>query len=58
MATTPDNPQPDWIEPQSPPEFPGEQEPIGEPGNWPDEIDPDQPDEIDQNDTYEAPPPD
>jgi hypothetical protein len=47
MATTPDAPQPDWIEPQSPPEIPGDPEPIGEPGDWPDEINPGAPDEID-----------
>ena len=46
MATTPDAPQPDWIEPQSPPEIPGDPEPIGEPGERPDEIEPGAPDEI------------
>jgi len=46
MATTPGAPQPDWTQPQSPPEIPGEPEPIREPGDWPDEINPGAPDEI------------
>ena len=44
MATTPDSPQPNRINPQSPPETPTIPTPGEQPGHQPDEIQPNQPD--------------
>ena len=46
MATQPDAPKPDRIEPQSPPETPATPSPAENPAGQPDEISPPQPDTI------------
>lgn len=58
MASQPDAPKPDRIEPQSPPETPATPTPQEDPAGQPDEISPPQPDIIEPGTPVEAPPPD
>lgn len=55
MATQPDAPQPDTIEPQSPPETPERPIPNEDPVVQPDEIDPAGPDIIEPSAPDEVP---
>jgi len=57
MATTPEPPPPDRIDPQSPTEIPAQPDSTDEPGNQPAEVPPESPDTIDPGSPQETPPP-